>query len=242
MEMNRMKKAWGWPAAMLLLLGCGLLLAGCDSDPVAPQEGPPALTEQEAAQRAGLVAVSMARIGPEILEARTLKDAADELGVYPYTFPVGGDVTGTVIMEYFTGGAEGSHSHWNDADYGMIYTETGSALDVEIPLPVAPEVVVAFSVDFYFAGPINRLVDTATVSGSGNFVAGAWTEHFTMTNVQVTGFNDYPSGGTIEYVSGAHTLLVTYDGSDAAIVSVDDVDLYAIDLDTAQITSLYNED
>jgi hypothetical protein len=184
----------------------------------------------------------MARIGPEILEARTLKDAADELGIYPYTFPVGGDVTGTVIMEYLVGGAEGTHSHWNDADYGMIYTETGTDLDVAIPLPDAPEVSVAFSVDFYFAGPIDRPADTATVSGSGNFVVGAWTEHFTMTDVVVTGFNDYPSGGTIEYVSGAHTLLVTYDGSDRAIVSVNDVDLYAIDLDTAQIISLHSGD
>lgn len=241
MELNKMKKRWSWPLACVLLLGFGLLMAGCESDPVAPQDGAPELTEQEAAQRASLVAVSVAKIGPEILKARSLKKSADELGVYPYTFPEGGDVSGTVIMEYFTGGAEGTHSTWNDADYGLLFTEVGEVVDVAVPLPMAPEVTVAFAIDFNLSGPINRLADNAVVSGTGRFIVGSWIEDYTLTSVVVTGINDYPSGGTIEYVSGSHALLVTYDGSDTAMVSVNGVDLYSIDLDTAQITGLINE-
>ncbi len=49
MKLDKMMKGRVGAGALVLLLGSGLLLTGCESDSVAPDEELPALTEQEAA-------------------------------------------------------------------------------------------------------------------------------------------------------------------------------------------------
>lgn len=234
MEMNKMTKRWSWPLACVLLLGFGLLMAGCESDPVAPQEEPPALTEKEAAQQAALVAVGVAEIGPEILKAPALKD----LGIYPYDFPADGIVLGSVIMEFFTGGAGGTHSHWNDADYGLLYTPDKEVLEVEFMLPIGEGVTVGFALDFSLFGPIDREEDEAVVSGTGNYITGAGTAPFTLTSVVVSGIYAYPTDGTLLFETGGWEVLVTYDGTDTALVAVNGVDMFTVNLDTGWLTPI----
>lgn len=233
--METKMKMWRRPAALVLILAMGLLVAGCESDPVAPQEEIPAQTQTEAAQQAALVAAGVAKIGPVILEDQTLK----ELGVYPYTFPEAGNVSGMVVMEYFTGGPEGAHSHWNDADYGMMYTPDEELVDVSVTLPFGEEgITVGFSLDFDLYGPINRAEDFATVSGTGNYITGAGVSPFTMTEVVVSGINDFPTGGTLLFETGIFAVEVTYNGTDTGMMAVNGVDLFTVDLDTGLITPI----
>ena len=109
MEWNKFERGAGLMGVLILLLGFCLVIGGCESDSVVPQEQLPALTEQGAAQQASLVAVGISKAGPELLNFSG-KSGDKELGVYPYTFPEGGDISGTIMLEYFTGGAGGTHS------------------------------------------------------------------------------------------------------------------------------------
>lgn len=234
MEMNIMTKRGSWLLAGVLVLGFGLLMAGCESDSVAPQEEVPAPTEQEAAQQAALVAVGVAEIGPEILKAHGLKD----LGIYPYAFPGSEIVEGTVIMEYFTGGATGIHSHWNEADYGLLYTPDDEVLDVAFILPIGEGVTVDFGLELSLYGPIDRVEDNAVVSGTVTYITGAGAAPTTLTGVVVSGIYAYPTDGTLLFETGGWEVLVTYDGTDTALVAVNGVDMFTVDLDTGWLTPI----
>jgi hypothetical protein len=201
---------------------------------VAPNEELPPPTEREATQQAALVAVGLAQVGPELLTFNGFKALEKELGVYIRTFPEGGDITGSVILEYFTGGPEGVHSVWGDADYGLLYTPEGEAVTIEIEVPEVGTAV--FGLDFELHGDIDQEADTATVSGSGNLSTGDFNTSFTISDVVLTEVSSYPEGGTLDFVIGALNLMVEYDGDDTATVSINGVITYEIDLDTGIVT------
>ncbi len=236
MKHNKLMAGGSGIAALLLLTG-GLMLAGCESDPVAPQEELPQLTEQEAAQQAAIVAVGLAKVGPELLKFSGLKAGPMELGVYPYEFPSGGDITGSIMLEYFDGGPEGTHSHWNSADYGLLYSPAGEVVTLALDLGFGFEVSVDLTFDL--AGPIDRAADTATVTGSGTLASGDATTGFTIYEtdpVVLSGLSTYPSGGTLVFNIDGIELEVFYDGDDTASVEIAGVITYEIDLNTGIVT------
>ncbi len=215
----------------VLLLACGLAVGGCESDAVAPQDELPALTEAEAAQQAALVAVGVATVGPEILRFQAPKPRDKDLGVYTYDFPEGGYISGTVMLEYF---ANGLPSLKDDADFGKLYTPEGELVVIELEMPGGAKPV--FELTFALEGDINQEADTATVSGDGTLTSGEFGGNFSFYNLVLTELSSYPDGGTFEYVSGAITLVVEYDGDSTASVSVEGVIKYEIDLDTGLVT------
>jgi hypothetical protein len=230
MKWNQMMNGGSWAGALVLLMGIGLLVAGCESDPVAPQDTLPELTEGEVAQQAALVAVGIAQAGPKMLTYDGTKSGPAELGVYPYSFPSEGNISGIIVLEYFTGGSEGVHSNWDDADYGKLYTPEGENVTVALDLGGGVEPI--FSVTFDLFGPIDRPADTATVSGSGTFTTQEFVRSFTLTDVILTEVSSYPSGGTMDYTSGSIDLTVTYDGSRYVSADIDGGGAFVIDLDT----------
>jgi len=227
-------------AALLLLTG-GLVLAGCESDPVAPKDELPQLTEQEAAQQAAIVAVGLAKVGPELLKFSGLKAGPAELGVYPYEFPSGGDITGSIMLEYFDGGPEGAHSHWNSADYGLLYSLADEEVTISLDIGIGVDVIVGMTFDL--AGPIDQAADTATVTGSGTLTLGDMGTGFTIYEsdpVVLSGLSAYPSGGMLIFNIDGIDLLVIYDGDKTAGVAIGVDPLvafsYMIDLDTGIVT------
>ena len=125
------KSGMRWAVVAMLLVGGALLLNGCDSDPVTPDDDLPALSEQDVAQQAGAVATILAKLSPQILTFQPSK-AAKELGVYPYDFSGNPQVTGSVTLEFFSDSVGGTHVDYQSANYGMLYTDPGEMLHVEI--------------------------------------------------------------------------------------------------------------
>ncbi len=234
MELNKTKKGVGLAGILILLLGFCLVLAGCESDAVAPQENLPPLTEKGAAQQAGLVAVGIAKAGPQILNFNGNK----ELGIYTHEFTQGG-ISGSVMLEFFTGGAGGAHSHWDDADYGLFYTPEGAEITVALDLDgLEPD----FGLTFDLYGDIDQVADTAAVAGSGNFTSGDSSHAFNIPDddpvVVVAG--DHPTGGMFAYSADGFSLVVVYDGDVTADVYVSDAPEpgYSINLDTGIVTAI----
>ena len=233
MKFDKMTKGRVWAGALILLLGTGLLLMGCESDSVAPDEELPALTGEEAAQQAALVAVGVAKVGPELVKFDGSKASPAEDGVYPYTFPQGSNVTGSIVLEFFSGGPTGSHVVWDMADYGKLYTPNGEMVTVSVDLG---EIDPIYSVAFELYGPIDRAADTATVSGTGTFISGDRTTPFTLTDVLLEDVSTYPDGGTVVLAGEGIEATVTYDGTRYATVAITDGDTFSLDLDTGIIT------
>lgn len=215
----------------VLLLACGILAGGCESDSVTPDDELPQVTEEEAAQQAALVAVGIAKVGPKLLSFNGLKALEKDLGVYLYEFPVGGDISGSIVLEYFS---DGIHSHWDDADYGLLYTPEGEMVIVELEIEGLSTVV--FELAFALQGDIDQDTDTATVSGIGTMDTGDLHSDFDFTDLILTEISAYPDGGTMDFVAGAISLEVEYDGEDMASVSVNGVITYHINLDTGVVT------
>jgi hypothetical protein len=241
MEANKTKGGWTLAGSLILLLGFVLLAGGCESDAVAPQDQIPPPTEREAAQQAALVAAGIANAGPLILTYNGKLD----LGVYPYTFPPGGDISGSVVLAYFDGGAEGVPSHWNDADYGRMWSvddpETDAVEGVSIALELPGGLQPLFAVTFTLQGPIDRTADTAELFGDGTLSMGGSPTGWTITEadpVLISSLSNWPTGGLVTFVAGAIVLNVVYDGDHTANVYVGDAEdpTYTIDLDTVEVT------
>lgn len=239
MELYKMKRGLPLTGVLILLLGFCLVLGGCESDAVAPQDELPALTEQGAAQQAALVAVGISMAAPELLNFSG-KSGAKDLGIYPYTFPEGGGVTGTIMLEYFTGGAGGAHSLWSDADYGMLYTTEGEEVSVDLDLDgLDPEFGITFDVE----GPIDQVADTAEVFGTGTFTTGDSSNGFDIPEedpVLLEAISTYPTGGMFAYSADGFELVVVYDGDVTALVFVSGAPEpgYSINLDTGIVTPI----
>ena len=170
-------------------------------------------------------------VGTLLERGQAPKPRDKDLGVYTYDFPEGGDISGTVMLEYF---ANGLPSLKDDADFGKLYTPEGDLVVIELEMPGGAKPV--FELTFALEGDIDQEADTATVSGDGTLTSGEFGGEFSFYNLVLTELSSYPDGGTFEYVSGAITLVVEYDGDSTASVSVDGVIKYEIDLDTGLVT------
>jgi hypothetical protein len=219
-------------AVALLLMLTVLVVGGCESDSVVPNDSLPALTEGEAAQQAALAAMAVSRVGPQIVLFDGTKLSSKVLGVYPYTFPPGSDVQGTVTLEFFDGGPGGIHSTWEEADYALLYTSGEEGVTVDL------ESGGGFGLTFDVTALLDRPADTATISGGGVFTTGEIDSPFGFTDLVVTAVSSYPSGGSMTFTAGVHELLVGFDGDSTAVIMVDDVDTYIIDLDDGSVTEI----
>jgi len=232
-----------WAVAAILIMGGALLLNGCESDSVAPDDGIPQLTERDVAGQAGAVAAAMAKVSPEILRFSPTK-AAKELGIYPYDFPGNPNVTGEITLEFFTGGAGGTHVVYDEADYGLLYTDPGEMLHVEIeyiPGEWVDEVwvepaYIMFDLGLDIQGNLDRDAGSAVVSGTGTFVSGPHPGSFQLTGLGVSENGAYPTAGTLMFTAAGWTISVVFDGDETADVLVDGVPTYVVNMDTGWVT------
>jgi len=222
-----------WAVAAILIMGGALLLNGCESDPVAPNDDIPGLTEKDVAGQAGAVAAAIAKVSPEILRFSPTK-AAKELGIYPYDFPGNPNVTGEVTLEFFTGGAGGTHVVYDEADYGLLYTDPGEILHVEIEY--LEGAFIMFDLGLNMEGHLDRDAGSAVVSGTGTFVSGPHPGDFVLTGLGVSENGEYPTAGSLLFTSAGWTMSVVFDGDETADILVDGVPTYVVDMDTGWVT------
>jgi hypothetical protein len=218
--------------AVTLILAGALLLVGCESDSVAPQDEIPTLTEGDVAQQAGVVATALAKVSPEIVAFRPAK-AAKDLGIYPYDFPNQPQVTGMVTLEFFTGGPTGTHVAYDAADFGLLYTDPGEMLRVEIE--VTEDVTLGFDLGLSVEGYLDRDAGSAVVSGAGTFVSGLHPGSFQFTGLAVSENGLYPTAGSLTFLSAGWTMTVVFDGDVTAEVLLDGTPLYVVNLETGLV-------
>jgi hypothetical protein len=213
------------PVLAAAALGCvligGLFLAGCDSDPVTPNDNLPAVTEAGAASQAGAVAAAASAVVPEIVKF--------DGGKQTYDFTFFGDISGTVWMDFFLAG---SPSAWDVADAANLYTEDGEVITMAIGL--GGEITVALDV----TADIDRGANTAVVGGGGVFTSGENTGSFTFTELAVSATAGYPTDGSMTFTGAGFEMLVEFDGGGTAVISVDGAASYTVDLDTGETTEI----
>ena len=233
-NLNKHRVLW-LVAAGLLMTTAALWLGGCESDSVAPQDELPTMTQDDAAQQAGMVATGLHRLGPQLLRFNPAKGKDD--GIYTYEFPTEPYVTGMVTMEFFTGGAGGTHVAYDEADYGMLYTDPGEMLDITLEFPGGIEVGLGLELDV--AGDIDQVAGTADVSGGGHLYTDLFDTGFDFEDVVVTRDPEgYPESGTLTLTNGPWEAVVTFDGDDSAVISFGGDDLFVVDLDTGQVSPI----
>lgn len=215
--------------SLALLLGTGLWLAGCSSDSVAPHEQAPALSSDDVAHQAGAMGSAAAQVLPQIVEF-----SDSNKNEYTYTFPAQGDVSGVVYFDFRLGGAQGTPATFNAADYGRMYTAADAPIVFEVGIGGSVEV------DFQILADIDQGTDTATLleGSSGTFTAGDYTASFSFENVVVTAGAAYPGGGTMTFVSGGHTVVLTFNGTHTATISYNGVISWTVNLDDGSLTEV----
>lgn len=216
---------------LLLLVAGALLLTGCESDPVAPHEDAPALTQDDVAYQAGYLGMMFTEVGVQIVDFS--QPGLANKNVYTYTFPVGA-VTGEVTLDYRLGGADGTPATYSAGDYARLYT-----------MPDAPVVLTlglggTASFTFDISGAINQATNTATIAAGsfGTLTSGAYSADFTLEDVVVVSGDDYPSGGSITFTSGTYEMELAYDGDSTGTLSVGGVATWTVDLDDGTLTEI----
>jgi len=211
------------------LLAGGLLLVGCENDTVAPHDEVPVLNEGEVASQAGWVSMAAAIVGPQTIEFANKTDKTS----YQHVFA--GVVVGTVHLDYYLGGPDGTSATWNEGDYVELYTAAEEPLVITVGLSSSPgTVLLAFDI----AADIDRdaTPDTATINGGGAFTSGPYGAAFEFDNLVVTHGVRYPAAGTMTLSGSGFTLTVTFDGDHTAILTSSDGATYIIDLDNGDTT------
>lgn len=217
----------GRGATMLLvpvLLAGGMLLGGCDSDPLAPQEPAPALSEQDAAAQAALVAMAVAQVGPQVV-------TFSEPGKTVYSRSFLGDVSGTVWLDFRLGGADGTSANWSTGDWARLYTEAGEFLNIVIGEGGSALLTLDINAD------IDQGLDTAVIGGGGTFTSGVYGATFTFTDLAVAAAGNYPTGGTMTFAGAGFVMTVSYDGTNTAIIAVAGHGTWSLNLDTGVVTA-----
>ncbi len=212
-----------WTNFFLLLVAGLLILAGCGSDALAPQDPAPALTDQDSANQAGLVAYAVSEVGP-------LAVTFDQKSQV-YSFPEGSPVQGSVYLDFRSGGAMGTPADASVADYVQISTVGDDGLTIESPLGG----VIHLTADL-MATIARGANDSATLlAGSGGTLdAGAYTATFTMSDLTVFE-SGYPSGGPIVFDNGFHVLQLNFNGSSMVDISLDGAVRWTFDLDNLSL-------
>lgn len=217
--MNNLKIASTFGLA--LLLG-GLVLVGCESDSVAPNDEIPPLTEENVAYQAALIDMAMAEIAPVLLNYTPGK------AVYTYTFEGYDYVDGMVYIDYRLGGSEGADATPSEADYAHLYTASGDTVritteDIDFSAMLLTGDIMA---------DLDQEADTATVrdGSEGSLVAGEYTGTYMIDGFAV-GRVGYPTAGEITFIGGGHTLVSAFDGTNLVVISVDGAATWWLNLD-----------
>jgi hypothetical protein len=213
-------------AAMVpILLAAGLFLGGCESEPTAPHDPTPTLSEADAAAQAGYAAMAVSRVGPEIV---SFSDARKN--TYQHTFT--GDVVGTVWLDFRLGGAAGAPSNWSTADWARLYTATEAPLTM--PIGIGGSVLLAFDI----TADIDQSLDSAVLGGGGTFQTGVYEAAFSFTDLAVTASGAYPTGGTMTFTGDGYAMTVAFDGTNVATITVTGLGAWAVNLDDGALTPL----
>ncbi len=211
--------------AFALALG---LLVGCESDSTTPQDEVPPLTEDNAVFAAGYLASYVADAYDIYQDA--LAKAGDK-EVSTETFVEGG-ISGTYTLDFRA--ADGTtQAPSGSAAWVRAFTSEGQQIEVrddpedEVPLVVCTFDATAFPYDS------TPGAESGTVNGGGSMNAGLYTTEFTVEDLELT-IADYPPAGALTYTAGEHHVVVTFDGTRYADMTVGEND-YTVDLDTGTV-------
>ncbi len=209
--------------AAVLVSAALVILAGCDSDPVAPHDQLQ-LTPEEAAGQAGYLAWALVRMGPEFLQ-----DPAGGAVIGrrdPDTLVFSGAITGACDIGFED--ADGSPTTWNLATRAWLVTQPDAPLEFT---PIAgSDAVVRVTLDLEAA--IARPANVATISGSGTLGSGSLTTAFVLAIMEVP-LSGWPTGGTLSASVAGHAIVVTFDGDQLVNATVDGR-LFRVDLLTGE--------
>jgi len=206
-------------AALMLMLGLGLWLTGCESDTVAPHDETPELTSEDVAYQSAAMGVATSQVLPQLVEYED-----NDKNEYSYTFPAGSDVTGTVHFDFRNGGPTGDPAPYDTATWGRLYTLSGETVSVEIGYGGS------IDLEFDITATLSQDPDSATCSGGGTFTSGDYSATFTFDALVVVEGASYPTGGSMTFVSGEYTMTVTFDGSSVAVISYNGENMWNINL------------
>lgn len=209
---------------VLALLG---LVAGCESEAVAPQDQLPPLTAQDTAYQTGLVAAAITRIGPRLMQATNpAKQVVD------VTWAGEHGLTGTGHIDYRSG-PDGAPAAGSEATWARLHTDAGEPIVCTVPGLGGQT---RFDLDIM--ANLDQEVDQATIlSGSGGtMTSGGYVVTFALAGL-VVGSGGYPLGGGLTTTAGGHTAEVRFNGTNTVTMIVDGSATYAIDLDTGEVTT-----
>ncbi|MBK8164341.1 MAG: hypothetical protein IPK64_00100 [bacterium] len=210
--------------ALLLLIPAALLvLGGCESDATAPQDPTPQLSERDAASQAGLIAMAIVDVGPEII-------TFSESGKTVYNRSFFGEVSGTVFLDFRLGGPSGPSATWATGTWARLYTGVGE------PLVIQPEGIDGSAqLGLDVTGDLNRGAGTAVLNGGGTFSSGTYTAAFTFDDLAVA-TSGYPDGGTMTFTGGGFVMTVAFNGTSTATVTVQGHGTWTVNLETGAVT------
>jgi len=207
-----------------LLLAAGMFLGGCESDATAPQDPAPQLSEQEAASQAGLVAMAVVQVGPEVI-------TFNEAGKTVYTKSFIGDVSGTIYLDFRMGSADGASATWVNGTWVRLYTAAGEPLNIPIGESGSAQLVLDIN------AALNRTLNTAVVGGGGSFASGPYAATFSFTDLAIAAAGNYPTGGSMTFNGAGFVMTVTFNGTNTATLAVEDHGTWFINLDTGAVTA-----
>lgn len=206
----------------LLAIALATALAGCESDPVAPQDELPALTGQDVAGQSAIVAQALVVVGPYILDpSKVVEDVTI----------TSADVNGTVHIDY-RDGPDGNPTSAAAAAWARLFTDPGEPVVVNFG-----DLGGETGFDLDVTGDIDRSPDMVTIlAGSGGtMTSGDYATSFTMDGVVIDG-GDYPAAGTVTATpSSGPSASITFDGSNTARATVG-MQMYDVNLDTGEVT------
>ena len=216
-------------ASLLLVLGLGLWLTGCESDTVAPHDGTPELTDEDVAYQTAAMASAVGLVLPQLVEY-----SDPSKNEYDYTFPAGGDLTGTIHFDFRVSGADGNPATYDTAGWGRLFTAVDESISFAVGFGGSIELT------FDIMADITRDPDTATIlTGSGGtFTSGDYSASFSFEDLVVVRNGDYPTSGSMTFVSGGFTMTVTFNGSNTAVISLNDIATWTVNLDDATLTEM----
>jgi hypothetical protein len=210
--------------ALLLMIPAALLvLGGCESDATAPQDQTPPLSDDDAAAQAGLVAMAIVDVGPEVL---TFSEAGKT--VYSRTFL--GDVSGTVFLDFRLGGPGGTSATWATGTWARLYTGEGEPLNIAIGDNGG-----SAQLGLDITGDLNRGAGTAVLNGGGTFSSGPYAATFTFDDLAVA-TTGYPTGGTVAFTGGGFVMTVAFNGTSTATITSNLHGTWFVNLETGAVT------
>ena len=208
---------------ILMVLG---LIAGCESDSVTPNDPLPTLTEEDAAWQSGVLAVIIAKAAPQLIQFTDPSKA-----VYEYSFTGFDAITGSVMLDFRTGGSGGTPATPSGADFCHLYTEDGESV------VFTTDAGGSLSVTLDISSSLDQAANTATIQSgsSGTFSTGDYSGTFAFDDLVVSESSLTPASGGIVVTSGGFAISVVFDGGTTATVTAGTT-VWIVNLNTGVLT------